>query len=162
MKSSIRHGGGLVKCDAPRCSAKFLSYSVASAVREQASRVGWARVPGWQLELESDVNIKKDVCPKHAAEAAEVKKRRPEILAAEKKARADERAELRAAKKEVKKAERAQKTSASNSVRDSRRADKVAARAVAKAKKKADRLERKVRGGRVHVASAPEAIEGNA
>lgn len=43
MKGKIRHGG-VVKGDADKCDATFVTYSVASKARPQAISAGWVRV----------------------------------------------------------------------------------------------------------------------
>jgi hypothetical protein len=145
MRLKIRHGGG-VQCDYPRCSQRFVSYSVPPVIRIQAKAAGWAYVPNWQLKVVDDhPRYKKDVCPKHAAIAQATVSERPEILAADRAKRKAERAELRVAKRAVKEAEWARV-----------KAIREGERAVQRAQRKADKLEQKVRGAKVHRAKVTE------
>lgn len=141
MRSKIRHGGILV-CDAPGCSQKFVSYSFVTMIRAQARSSKWGRVPAWQIDDAASPTRKFDVCPRHVEVAKVAAGRRPEIMAARRAGDKKERDALRAAKAEVKSAERA-----------AAKATRAGDRAVARAKKKAAKIEAKVRGGIVHVAN---------
>jgi hypothetical protein len=150
VKLKIRHGGG-IQCDYPRCSQKFVSYSVPPVIRAQAKAAGWDYVCSWQLKaIEDHPRYKKDVCPKHAAVAQATKAERPQILAADRAKRKAERAELRVARLEVKVAERAQKKANREAARVTSKSARAAQRAVDKALRKAARVEAKVRGAKVH------------
>lgn len=83
-------GGAVVKCDAS-CSETFLTYSMISIARIQATGVGWGRVPAWQITSEAPPRRKLDVCPRHKEEAASNKVKRDQV-----------NAEKRAAKMEAK------------------------------------------------------------
>ncbi len=62
---TIRHGG-VVKCEMPGCTQRFVTYSVASKAREQAANAGWARVSGKSI-IDRDGHILStklvDLCP---------------------------------------------------------------------------------------------------
>ena len=127
MKRSIRYGA-MIQCDmvtvsdngtehTDQCYVRFISYSVSSIVREQASAGGWARVRvdrvTWPGEPPMSDAKKVDLCPMHAkrviseeeAKAAKAK-RRDEAKAQHKAERAAARSEKKAEKKRQKEAAR--------------------------------------------------------
>lgn len=160
MRTNLRYGGKL-ECDYPKCAAQFTTNSLAAMVREQASlHEGWVRVPRWQIEDDAAPDDLVDLCKKHAKVAAAGKARRAEQLKEARDKVKAERAELRDAKKAVKAAEKAQKAAARESERAAKKSAKAAAREVTRAKKKAQKLENKIRGAEVHVASAEPARAG--
>ena len=70
MKRPIRHGG-LITCDVKGCTEKFLTYSVATLVRTQAVREGWALLPFAFYPTAGRKKI--DACPACAAELRETR-----------------------------------------------------------------------------------------
>lgn len=70
MKRPIKHGG-LITCDVKDCSEKFLTYSVATMVRQQAEKTGWARLAFAFYPIAGRKKI--DACPACAVELRETR-----------------------------------------------------------------------------------------
>lgn len=128
MRSSIRHGG-IVKCDAPKCAARFTSYSMLSIIRLQARGVGWMRVPAWQV-IGAEHPNPHDVCPLHVKDAVDAKANRTQVLKA---ARDKAKAERQAERDEKKAKQKAAKKAAAAAVK---KADKKKKKKKAKAEAK--------------------------
>lgn len=126
MKSSIKHGA-IVRCDMVFVDAEdewknpcdeppFISYSVASIVREQAKNADWSRPKAGRVKWPGNppcANAKKvDLCPKHSALIMtddEVKQAKIDAKAKRKAEREQAKAEKKAAKKAAKLAAKAEK-----------------------------------------------------
>jgi hypothetical protein len=125
MKSSIKHGG-IVRCDMVfvdaeenfknECQEAFVSYSVASIVREQARSANppWSRPKAGRVKWPGNppcANAKMvDLCPTHSAlimTDEEVKQAKIEAKAKRKADRELAKAERKAAKKAAKLAAKA-------------------------------------------------------